>query len=89
MKPFWIIVFVMLCAMLVPVSQAHAGLWDSLATSGMPTDDVDHKYKLDVHGYNVRVYEWTPKENPNVSCVFLAGNENSSGVACYEKKSKK
>lgn len=68
---------------------AHAGLFDSVATGNWPTKSVTAKYKLDTYGYDVRVYEWTPKDNKNVTCVFVAGNENSSGVACYDKKTKK
>lgn len=62
---------------------AHAGLWDSAVTSGWPTKDVTTKYKLDTYGFDVRVYEWTPRDNKNVRCVFVAGSNNSTGVACY------
>lgn len=65
---------------------ANAGLWDSIATSDFPVKETTSHYKLDVYGYNVRVYEWTPENNPDVRCVFVAGSENSSGVACYEVK---
>lgn len=47
------------------------------------------QYRLSTYGNDVRVYEWTPLENPNVRCVFVAGSENSTGVACYEVKEKK
>lgn len=62
---------------------ANAGMFDSIATSGWDEKRAKSKYKLDVYGYDVRVYEWTPKDNKNVRCVLIAGNENSSGVACY------
>lgn len=64
------------------VTSAQAGLFDSAMTSGWEKKSTD-KYKLEVYGWDVRAYEWTPKENPNWRCVFLAGNENSSGSACY------
>lgn len=67
-------------------SVAQAGLFDSAATSGWPTIENVTKYKVSTYGYDVRVYEWTPKDNKNVRCVFVAGNENSSGVACYPVK---
>ena len=61
---------------------AQAGLFDSAMTSGW--DSVESKrYKLEAYGYDARVYEWTPLENPNTRCVFVASNE-SSGVSCYE-----
>lgn len=61
---------------------ANAGMFDTLATSNWPTKPTT-KYKIDVYGYDMRVYEWTPKDNPDVRCVFTAGNKNSSGTACY------
>ena len=46
-------------------------------------------YKLEAFGNDVRIYEWTPRDNPNVRCVFAAGSTNSTGVACYEVEEKK
>lgn len=70
------------------VGTAHAGLLDSVATGGWKTKQTTTKYKLSTYGYDVRVYEWAPKDNPDVRCVFVAGNKNSSGVACYKAKKK-
>jgi|AntRauTorcE11897_2_1112592.scaffolds.fasta_scaffold28584_2 opacity protein-like surface antigen len=70
------------------VSPVSAGLWDTAVTSGWPTIENVTKYKVSTHGYDVRVYEWTPKDNKNVRCVFVAGSENSSGVACYPVEDK-
>lgn len=70
-------------AMLMGASVAQAGLFDSAATSGWPTKEDVRKYKVSTYGYDVRVYEWTPLDNKNVRCVFVAGNENSSGASCY------
>lgn len=78
----------LLSALLV-TSTSHAGLFDSAMTSGWEDKNPSAKYKLDVYGFDVRVYEWIPKDNPNVRCVFVAGNENSSGVACYDVKEEK
>lgn len=64
---------------------ASAGIWDSITTSGWSTKDTTTKYLLDVKDYDVRVYEWTPADNPNVRMVFVAGNE-SSGVGSYVVK---
>ena len=65
---------------------ANAGLLDSVMTSNFPTKQTTSKYKLDVYGYDVRIYEWQPQENKNIRCVFIAGNKNSSGVSCYKIK---
>jgi len=61
---------------------SSAGLFDSVMTSDWGTVGSTH-YKLDAYGFDARVYEWTPLENPNVRCVFVAANK-SSGVSCYE-----
>jgi hypothetical protein len=66
---------------LITISTAHAGLFDSAMTSNWDTVESSH-YKLDAYGYDARVYEWTPLDNPNMRCVFVASNE-SSGVGCY------
>lgn len=67
---------------------AYAGLLDQALTTGWEKKQAHHKYKLNTYGWSVRVYEWTPKDNPKITCVFLAGETNSTGVACYPKKSK-
>lgn len=64
------------------VGTAYAGMFDSIVTSGWSDKDVTSKYKLDVHGFDVRVYEWIPSDNPNARIVFVAG-EKSSGVGSY------
>lgn len=95
MKRFKTVTGKVLCAVALAAgmtASAHAGLFDSAATSGWPTIENVKRYKVSTYGYDVRVYEWTPSDNKNVRCVFVAGSENSSGVACYpietEKKKK-
>jgi len=73
-----------LSVLLIP-SIAHAGLLSSFRSSDWETKHTE-KYKLETMNFDVRVYEWTPKHNPNVRCVFIAGHENSSGTACYNIK---
>jgi len=68
-------------------NQAEAGMFSALRSSGWDTKTTEH-YKLNVMNFDVRVYEFTPKHNKDVRCVFVAGNENSSGVACYNIKTK-
>lgn len=64
---------------------ANAGLLKTIATSGWETKP-SAKYKVSTAGYDVRVYEWTPADNENVRCVFVAGADGNgnAGVACYE-----
>lgn len=78
-----------LTALLATSLTANAGMKDSLLTAGWEDKEPTSKYKLDTYGYAVRVYEWTPDNNPNVSCVFVAGSTNSTGVACYTKGNNK
>lgn len=73
---------------LLLVSTASAGLLSAVRSSGWETKKTK-KYKIDVMNYNCRVYEWTPEDNPNVRCVFVAGNENATGVSCYEVSKEK
>ena len=87
MKKLTLTVTLLTTMLLTPV--VNAGLLSSVVTSGWQEKKPDHKYMVETHGFDVRVYEWTPKENKNISCVFVAGNSNSSGVACYPKKVKK
>lgn len=64
------------------VGSAQAGLFDSVMTSGWTDKETTSKYQMEVYGFDVRVYEWIPSENPNVRMVFLAG-KSSSGVGSY------
>ena len=66
---------------------ASAGLFDSLATSDWPTRNVDSKYKLEVYGYNARVYEFTPKANKNITCivVYSGGDQKGIQMRCIPK----
>tara|TARA_R110000782_G_scaffold10750_8_gene33274 strand:- start:100 stop:351 length:252 start_codon:yes stop_codon:yes gene_type:complete len=72
-------------AALLVMNSANAGLISAFRSSDWPTKQTE-KYKLNVQNFDVRVYEWTPSHNKNVSCVFVAGNKNATGVACYLKE---
>ena len=67
----------------------QAGLLSSIVTSGQETIKPNIEYKLNTYGFDVRVYEWTPKDNENMRCIFVAGESNSTGVACYPVGRKK
>ena len=46
----------------------------------------NHFYELEVYGTNIKVVEWTPKDNSNIRCIntvnTIAGDFNQ-GTACY------
>jgi len=73
----------LLVACLALPQVAQAGLLSASRSADWETK-ATHKYKIDVMNFDVRVYEWTPQDNLNVRCVFAAGNQNSSGVSCYD-----
>jgi len=73
-------------ALTLTATSANAGLFDSVMTSDWDTIDAK-PYNLSVYGFDARVFEWTPLDNPNVRCVFVASNK-SSGVACYNVDTK-
>ena len=66
---------------------ASAGLFDSMATSDWETKKSD-KYKLEAYGFDLRVYEWTPIGNPNVTCVAAFGEKGAVGMECFENEEK-
>ena len=67
---------------------ANAGLFDSVATSDWETKKSD-KYKLEAYGFDLRVYEWSPKGNPNIVCVTAFSEKGPIGLQCFEKPEQK
>lgn len=63
---------------------AMAGFLTNMVAGEGEKTEKSRRYALEAFGNDVRVYEWTPLENKNVRCVFVAGSQNSTGVACYE-----
>lgn len=61
---------------------AQAGLWEKVTTMGTQTVKPSSEYLIETAGWNIRVYEWIPADNPNVRCMFAAGSKKG-GVACY------
>jgi len=60
----------------------QAGLWEKVTTMGAQTVKPSSEYLIETAGWNIRVYEWIPADNPNVRCMFAAGSKKG-GVACY------
>jgi len=60
----------------------QAGLWEKVTTMGAQTIKPSSEYLIETAGWNIRVYEWIPADNPNIRCMFAAGSKKG-GVACY------
>ncbi len=60
----------------------QAGLWEKMTTMGAKTVKPSSEYLVETAGWNIRVYEWIPADNPNVRCMFAAGSQKG-GVSCY------
>jgi hypothetical protein len=73
-------------AMLVAGS-ANAGLWASVATSDWENVKPEANYTLEVYGFDARVYEFTPKTAPHMTCVVTAtgGTSNMIQQNCFPK----
>ncbi len=61
---------------------ASAGLWEKVTMMGAETVKPSTEYLIETAGWNIRVYEWIPADNPNTRCMFAAGSQKG-GVACY------
>jgi hypothetical protein len=61
---------------------SQAGIWEKMTTMGATTIKPSSEYLIETAGWNIRVYEWIPADNPNTRCMFAAGSEKG-GVACY------
>ena len=70
---------------LIAATSASAGWLDSAATSGWDTKESE-KYKLEAYGFDLRVYEWNPKGNSNVTCVTAFGETGPVGLQCFENE---
>jgi len=61
---------------------ANAGLWDKVSTFNQEEVKPTATYLVETSGWNVRIVEWIPKDNPNYRCVF-GGGDKKGGIACY------
>lgn len=50
-----------------------------------PAKKVDSATRLEVAGADLRIYEFTPETNKNVTCIFVAGSQKS-GLFCVPKQ---
>ena len=63
---------------------AHAGLFSSLATSNWETRSTE-KYKLDMHGFDARVYEFDTKNGMKCVAVYSGGEQAGFQMECIGK----
>lgn len=52
--------------------------------SDMQVDDDVIYGRIAAMGTDLRYYEFTPKSNPNITCVFIAGTQKG-GIDCFAK----
>lgn len=62
-------------------TSAHAGMFDSAATSNWPTKPTK-KYKLDVYGYDARAYEFQTDNGMKCVAVFPGGEAKGWQLQC-------
>ena len=74
--------FTLLTLIILASLSAKAGLWEKMTTMGAQTIKPSSKYLVKTAGWNIRVYEWVPADNPNTRCMFAAGSQKG-GVDCY------
>lgn len=62
-------------------TSANAGLFDSLVTSNWPTKPTQ-KYKLDMHGFDARAYEFNTENGMSCVAVYSGGEQNGFQMQC-------
>jgi len=69
-------------------TSSFAGIWTSLGGWTAETRKPDAYYAVDTVGENIRVYEFTPKSQPDYTCiiVFVESDKKSPPMTCVEKK---
>ncbi len=67
---------------------ATAGVWTTIGGLGTKEIKPDVTYTVDTIGQNPRVYEFTPKNNPDYICiiVYTEGSYKSPTMQCIPKK---
>lgn len=61
-----------------------AGCTDGpIDTSSTELQQPDHYYEIDGWGSNPDIYEFTPRSNPNYTCIMMV--ESVNGVFCIPK----
>jgi len=74
------LLFILITAVTSDAAQQGEWEWASKKT---------YKYMLVSREFDVRVVEWTPKDNPNIRCMVVLGSEKRFGTVCYPVERKK
>jgi len=87
MKKLLAVAALLATPLLTTTTSVQAGLMDSIATMNFPTKEAV-RYKVDVYGYDARVYEFVPEHNSDYVCIMLAtgGNSNAVQMECIPRK---
>lgn len=67
---------------------ANAGMFSTVSGMLMEEKKPVAAYTVDTNGFNPRVYEFTPKGNPNYICVysFISGEKTvNTTMQCFPK----
>ena len=65
--------------------ETQAGIFGSAYTSDWDSIEPDN-YKIEVYGFDLRVYEWTTRANPNITCIAMFGETGPTGLSCFPNK---
>jgi len=81
MRKIKIAVFILgfLIGCLIFAAGAEAADQDSWEWSSKKT----YKYMLESQEFDVKVIEWTPKDNPNIRCMVIIGSGKRFEAVCY------
>ena len=73
-----------LCGLIKPAAASDG--WAFWSSQGWEEVQPEAMYRLNVAGWDTRVYEWTLKSAPNVHCVAQFSNSAVVGMQCVEIK---
>jgi len=74
---------------LMSPSIASADLWTYYKNKSLEESTTENAYTVPTTGLDVRVFEFTPKANPNMICVMAFGQTAPVGIQCFEKATDK
>lgn len=63
---------------------ARADLWTLLKNAELTPKTPTSVYRVETQGLDVRVYEFKPEGNPNMTCLMAWGQTHPAGLQCFE-----
>jgi hypothetical protein len=79
------IALIAMAAALTFAAPANAD-WSLFEGQSFPEQTLDEKYALPTAGWDVRVYEWTPKGSADTACIMVFAEKGPVGMQCFAKK---